>query len=135
MAAIYGSGGRPVSPVWPFLYCVGLGVAFIYYWPAVLALVSRAAPPKVNATMMGIVFMSLFISHLLIGWRGGFYDRISPIWFWAAHALIGAAGGLLVMVFGRRLRHALADASGTDRKRAALAAVMSTPPAPQARRA
>jgi hypothetical protein len=35
--------------------------------------VSRAAPAKVNATLMGLAFMSLFVSNNLIGWIGGFY--------------------------------------------------------------
>ena len=103
VAAIFASGGAPVHPVWPFLYSAGLGIAFLYYWPTLLALVSRAAPAKVNATLMGLGFMSLFISNNLIGWIGGFYEKMSPAGFWAMHAAIGAGGGLLVLLFGRRL--------------------------------
>jgi proton-dependent oligopeptide transporter, POT family len=72
-----------------------------------LALASRAAPAAVNATMMGIVFMSLFVSNILIGWIGGYYERMSPAAFWAIHAAIAAAGGLLLLAFGRRLTRAL----------------------------
>ena len=107
VAAILGSGGARVHPIWPFLYSTALGVAFLYYWPTLLALVSRAAPAKVNATMMGIAFMSLFVSNNLIGWIGGFYERMSPIEFWSMHAVIGAIGGILVMLFGRRLSRLL----------------------------
>ncbi len=105
VAAIFGSRGALIHPIWPFLYSVLLGISFLYYWPTLLALVSRAAPAKVNATMMGIAFMSLFISNNLIGWIGGFYERMRPIQFWAMHAAIGAIGGILVMLFGRRLGH------------------------------
>src|SRR5205823_1208147 len=59
VAAIIASGGAPVHPIWPFLYSTGLGISFLYYWPTLLALVSRAAPAKVNATLMGLAFMSL----------------------------------------------------------------------------
>ncbi len=107
VAAISGSGGAPIHPIWPFLYCVVLAISFLYYWPTLLALVSRAAPATVNATMMGIAFMSLFISNNLIGWIGGFYERMSPIEFWAMHAAIGAFGGILVLLFGRRLSRLL----------------------------
>ena len=79
----------------------------MYYWPTLLALVSRAAPAKVNATMMGLAFMSLFISNNLIGWIGGFYEKMSPAEFWAMHAAIAAGGGLLVVLFGRGLSRAL----------------------------
>ena len=110
VAAILGSGDVPIHPIWPFLYSVGLGISFLYYWPTLLALVSRAAPAKVNATLMGFAFMSLFISNTLIGWIGGSYERMRPVEFWAMHAAIAAAGGLLVVLFGRRLSRAFQPA-------------------------
>jgi POT family proton-dependent oligopeptide transporter len=111
VAGILGSGGTRVHPIWPALYCVATGISFMYYWPTTLALVSRAAPAKVNATMMGIAYMSLFVSNNVIGWIGGFYERMSPVEFWALHAAIAATGGLVVLLLGRRLGRVLsADA-------------------------
>jgi proton-dependent oligopeptide transporter, POT family len=107
VAAIFVAGNSLVHPLMPFLYSAGLGISFLYYWPTLLALVSQAAPAKVNATMMGLVFMSLFVSNTLIGWIGGFYEKMTPAGFWAMHAAIAAAGGLLVIIFGRRLNHVL----------------------------
>ena len=107
VAAIFVSGDAPVHPIWPFLYSAVLGISFLYYWPTLLALVSRAAPAKVNATLMGLAFMSLFVSNNLIGWIGGFYEKMRPSEFWAMHAAIAAGGGLLVVLFGRRLNRAL----------------------------
>ncbi len=107
VVAIFVSGDALVHPIWPFL-CNGLmGIAFLYYWPTLLALVSRAAPAKVNATLMGLAFMSLFISNNLIGWLGGFYEKMGPTRFWTMNAAIAAGGGLLVLLFGRRLGRAL----------------------------
>src|ERR1700736_2034894 len=111
VAAIFASSGARVHPIWPFLYSAGLGISFLYYWPTLLALVSRAAPAKVNATLMGLAFMSLFISNNLIGWIGGFYEKVTPAQFWAMHAAIAAGGGLLVVLFGRRLSRALNPSS------------------------
>jgi len=107
VAAIFASGGAPVHPICPFLYSAGLGISFLYYWPTLLALVSRAAPAKLNSTLMGLAFMSLFISNNLIGWIGGFYEKMRPAEFWAMHAAIAAGGGLLVVLFGRRLSRVL----------------------------
>jgi len=107
VAVIYGSGGAHINPLWPLLSSIGLGIAFLYYWPTLLALVSRAAPAKVNATLMGIAYMSLFASNILIGWIGGFYERMGPGVFWALHAAIAAFGGLIVLIFGRRLARVL----------------------------
>jgi len=108
VAAILAAGDRPVHPVWPVLYCAGQGIAFLYYWPTLLALVSRAAPARVNATMMGFAFMSLFVANNLIGWIGGFYEKMTPLAFWSMHAAIGAMGGVLVLTFGGTLKRALA---------------------------
>src|SRR5205085_8802094 len=105
--AILVSGDAPVHPIWPFLYSASLGISFLYYWPTLLALVSRAAPAKVNATLMGLAFMSLFISNNLIGWIGGFYEKMAPAQFWGMHAAIAAGGGVLVVLFGRRLSRTL----------------------------
>jgi POT family proton-dependent oligopeptide transporter len=75
-----------------------LGVAFLYYWPTLLALVSRAAPHRVKATMMGCAFLSLFAANVTLGWLGGFYEHMSPAAFWAMNVAIPAAGGLLALV-------------------------------------
>jgi POT family proton-dependent oligopeptide transporter len=107
IAAIFVSGNARVHPIWPFLCNALMGIAFLYYWPTLLALVSRAAPAKVNATLMGLTFMSLFIANNLIGWLGGFYEKMGPTRFWAMHATIAAGGGLLVVLFGRPLSRAL----------------------------
>jgi POT family proton-dependent oligopeptide transporter len=111
VAAIFAYGGAPVHPIWPFLYSAGLGISFLYYWPTLLALVSRAAPAKVNATLMGLAFMSLFVSNNLIGWIGGFYEKMSPAEFWTMHAAIAAGGGFLVLLFGRHLSRTLHSTS------------------------
>ena len=106
-AAIAIAGDRPVLWVWPLLYCILQGVGFIYYWPTLLALVSRCAPAKVNSTMMGICFLVLFIANNLIGWIGTFYEQMTPLAFWAMHAAIAATGGVLILLFGRSLARVL----------------------------
>ena len=107
VAAILVAGDRPVLWVWPLIYCILQGVGFIYYWPTLLALVSRCAPAKVNSTMMGICFLTLFVANNLIGWVGTFYEQMTPLAFWAMHAAIAAAGGILILLFGRSLARIL----------------------------
>jgi POT family proton-dependent oligopeptide transporter len=107
VAAIAAAGSGKVLWTWPFLYCALQGVAFIYYWPTLLALVSRAAPSKINATMMGIAFLTLFVANNLIGWIGTFYEQMTPLAFWLMHAGIAASGGVLVLLLGPMLRRVL----------------------------
>jgi POT family proton-dependent oligopeptide transporter len=98
-----------VNVIYPIIYDIILGVAFLYYWPTLLALVSRAAPAGLKATLMGCVFLTLFISNILIGWIGGFYEHMTPAMFWAMEAAIAAVGGVLAMLLNkpltRRLQH------------------------------
>jgi len=107
VGAMFVSSDAPLHPIWPFLYSAGLGIGFLYYWPTLLALVSRAAPANVNATMMGIAIMSLFTSNIIIGWIATFYEKMSPATFWGIHAVAAAAGGILVLLFDRRLSRLL----------------------------
>ncbi len=103
VAAIAAYGSDKVPWVWPFLFCAVQGVGFMYFWPPVLALVSRTAPAKINATMMGGAFLVLFVANNLIGWIGTFYEQLGPTAFWMLHFAIGAAGGVLTWVFSRTL--------------------------------
>jgi POT family proton-dependent oligopeptide transporter len=101
VAAITVYGSAKILWVWPFLFCAVQGVGFMYFWPPFLALVSRTAPPKINATMMGGAFLVLFVANNLIGWIGTFYEKLGPLAFWALHAGIGATGGVLALIFSR----------------------------------
>jgi POT family proton-dependent oligopeptide transporter len=98
-----------VPAIVPVLYDVLLGVGFLYYWPTLLALVSRAAPPRLRATLMGAVFLTLFVSDIVIGWLGGFYEAMTPLQFWAMHAAIAAVGGILATLLMRVLDHVLSE--------------------------
>jgi proton-dependent oligopeptide transporter, POT family len=100
VVAIILTPGR-VLWLWPFLYCAVQGIGFMYFWPPLLSLVSRAAPPRINATMMGGAFLVLFVANNLIGYIGTFYERLGPLAFWALHAGIGGVGGVLAFVFSR----------------------------------
>jgi POT family proton-dependent oligopeptide transporter len=93
--------------IWPLLYYGGLGFAFLWYWPTLLALVSRAAPESVNATMMGVAFITLFIGSNIVGSLGSCYESMSHAAFWGVHAAIAAAGALIVLIAGGPLQRAL----------------------------
>jgi POT family proton-dependent oligopeptide transporter len=91
----------------PLLSNVILGIAFLYYWPTLLALVSRTAPARIKATLMGAVFLTLFIGNTIIGRLGSLYEQMTPAAFWAMHAAIAATGGLLAFGLRRPLKRAL----------------------------
>ena len=100
-------GLKPV-PAWvPLSYDILLGVAFLYYWPTLMALVSRAAPQGLKSTLMGCAFLSLFVGNISLGWLGSFYEHMTPAQFWALHAAIAAAGGALALLLNRPLMRVL----------------------------
>jgi POT family proton-dependent oligopeptide transporter len=97
-----------VPVIVPVLYDVLLGIAFLYYWPTLLALVSRCAPARLRSTLMGTVFLTLFVSNMTMGRIGGFYETMTPLEFWLLHAAIAATGGMLALLAGRQLERVLA---------------------------
>jgi proton-dependent oligopeptide transporter, POT family len=103
------SGGR-VSALFPVLYDVLLGVGFLYYWPPLLALVSRAAPLKLRSTLMGTAFLTLFAGNLILGRIGGLYEHTTPAAFWTLQVAIGVIGGLVALMLRPRLEALLLKA-------------------------
>jgi POT family proton-dependent oligopeptide transporter len=102
--SLLSDGAGKVSVLWALAGFFGMGVAFMWYWPVTLSLVSRSAPAKVNSTLMGGTFLALFVGSVIMGWVGSFYDQMSPAAFWTLDAAIGLAGAILVAILGPALR-------------------------------
>jgi POT family proton-dependent oligopeptide transporter len=96
-----------VPAIFPVIYNVLLGVAFLYYWPPLLALISRAAPPGLKATLIGAAFLSLFVGNILVGWVGTYYERMTPTNFWTLEGSIALVGGVLAFLLARPLNRVL----------------------------
>ncbi|GAA3896808.1 peptide MFS transporter [Sphingomonas limnosediminicola] len=104
-----GSDGR-VSVVWPLLGWFGMGVGFMWYWPIALSLVSSAAPPKVNATLMGGTYLALFFGSAIMGWVGSFYDQMGNGAFWTMDAAISLVSALVIVALKKPLTRILEPA-------------------------
>lgn len=87
-----------VAVAWPLIGWFTMGAGFMWYWPITLALVSRAAPARVNATLIGATFLSLFFGSTLMGWVGSFYDEMGNAAFWSLDAAISLASALVILV-------------------------------------
>ena len=59
------STGATVGIVWPVLLFALNALGFLYYWPTLLALYSRAATAAANSTMMGALLSSTFSGNVL----------------------------------------------------------------------
>jgi POT family proton-dependent oligopeptide transporter len=92
-----------VSPLFPFFYEAILGIAFIWQWPTLLALVSRIAPQRLKSTLMGAAFLTLFASNMTIGRIGALYEHMTPSAFWTLNAAIAATGAVLAFLLRKPL--------------------------------
>jgi POT family proton-dependent oligopeptide transporter len=101
------SGGAPVPLLWVFGFYLLAQTGYLFVYPIGMALFSRAAPPAINALMIGIYFLSVFAGSLLVGWIGQFYERMSLPAFWLLHAGAAAVAGTIVLVLWKPLNRAL----------------------------
>jgi POT family proton-dependent oligopeptide transporter len=96
-----------VPLAWALAYHFLSAIGYLYVAPIAVALFSRSAPVSVNAMMIGTYYLSIFAGSTISGRLGGLYERLSSAEFWLLHAVIVAAGGLLILLFAARLRREL----------------------------
>ncbi len=101
------SSNGQVSVLWPLLGWFGMGFGFMWYWPITLSLVSKAAPAKVNSTLMGGSFLALFFASTIMGWVGSFYDEMSNAAFWTLDAAIALVSALMILALRRPVNRIL----------------------------
>jgi POT family proton-dependent oligopeptide transporter len=131
-------GAHRAPLVWAIAFHAGSNIGWLYFSPVVLALYSRLAPRAVNATMMGVYFLSVFLGSVISGRLGGLYEKLSPFQFWSLHAALCASGGVLLLVIGafvaREFKpagmHSAPERSLFKRDRAAAPSTASRSPSP-----
>ena len=102
--AMQAQDGEKASIAWPILGYMFTGTAFMWGWPTMLALVSRRAPVGINALMMAGVYFTGFITGVVSGWLGRFYEPLGAVNFHLLHAGIAVTGGILLLLLGPVLR-------------------------------
>ena len=91
--------GEKISFAWTVGYALLHDLGFANILPVGLALYSRAAPRRLEGLMIGIYYLHLFIGNSFVGWLAGLLDVLPGTQFWALHAvLVAAAGVILVLV-------------------------------------
>lgn len=101
-----------VSVGWAIAAWLIMGLAWMYYWRTTLEIVSKAAPPSVAGTLMGLAFLSPFVAHVLAGWIGSNFDQMTPASFWVMDAAIAFAGAVIILLLRKPLSRAI-DPSGS----------------------
>jgi POT family proton-dependent oligopeptide transporter len=102
-----GAGGAKMSLPWALVFHVVANLGWLYFVPNAAALFTRAAPAAINAMMVGVYFLSIFIGATFSGWMGRFAELMSPQAFWLMYAAFPAAGAALLLGLGPWLTRAL----------------------------
>ncbi len=79
-------------------------LAFANMVPVGLSLFTRMSPASFGATAVGVYYLHLFVANNLVGWLGGYLDRMPVPQFWLMHAGIAILGTVLVLLVGNMLR-------------------------------
>jgi len=103
-----------INILWAIAGYFMMGLAWMYYWPTTLSLVSRVAPKPVVATMVGGAFVSPFIAHSIAGVIGTRFDNMSPAAFWTMDAAIGFAGAFVLFLLKGPLNRLIESDPQTD---------------------
>ncbi|HXP35977.1 MAG TPA: peptide MFS transporter [Chthoniobacterales bacterium] len=106
-AATAGPEGK-VSIGWLIAFHVLNSAGFANVFPVSLALYARVAPAALSATIIGIYYLAFFAGNNLVGWIGGFLEKMPATQFWLLHAALAGIAGVIFLVAGRLFGHLLA---------------------------
>jgi POT family proton-dependent oligopeptide transporter len=111
LAAVVHAPGGKASIGWVLGFEVLNSIGFANVFPVGLAMYVRVAPKSVAGTVMGVYYLHLFLCNNLVGWLGGFVDKMAGLNFWLMHAgLVGGAG--LIMLVAAKSAGRLLDPQG-----------------------
>ena len=107
-AAIATHSGTKVAIGWLIAFHTLNSIGFANVFPVSLALYARVAPPALSATIIGIFYLHLFAANNLVGWIGGFLEKMPATQFWLLHSALCGIAGIIFLVAGRFFGHLLA---------------------------
>jgi POT family proton-dependent oligopeptide transporter len=96
-AATQGSG--KIALFWPIMFHVLNSIGFAHILPVALALFSRLAPKRLNATVIGIHYLAFFLANQIVGQIGGLYSTWDTVSFWLLHVASAVVGLVAFFLF------------------------------------
>ena len=109
--AAYYAGDGKASWLWLFAFFVVITTAELYISPIGLSLVSKVAPARHVAMMMGVWLGTSFVGNFLAGYLGSFWSSMAKTDFFLMIAAVAFTAGALIWAMDRPLRSALKDAA------------------------
>lgn len=81
--------------LWVVAFHFILNLGWLFFVPVMLAVYGRLAPQSVNAMMMGVNTLAVFLASTIGGRVGGLYETMTPTAFWLLHAGITTVGAVI----------------------------------------
>ena len=101
-AALTQPEGGKIGLFWPFMFHLLNSIGFSHILPVSLALFSKIAPKKLNATVIGLYYLAFFGANKIVGQIGQLYSSMDTPTFWLIHiasAVVGLLAFILFKVF------------------------------------
>ena len=101
-AALTQPEGGKIGLFWPFMFHLFNSIGFSHILPVSLALFSKIAPKKLNATVIGLYYLSFFAANKIVGQVGQLYSSMDTPTFWLIHiasAVVGLFAFILFKIF------------------------------------
>jgi POT family proton-dependent oligopeptide transporter len=89
--------GQRASLGYALLFELVLNLGWANIFPISMSLFSRSSPRGIVSTVMGMVYLQVFIASLITGWAGTMLERLSGAAFWLLHSAL-AGGALLILL-------------------------------------
>jgi POT family proton-dependent oligopeptide transporter len=115
-AALTQPEGGKIGLFWPFMFHLFNSIGFAHILPVSLALFSKIAPKKLNATVIGLYYLAFFAANKIVGQVGQLYSSMDTPTFWLIHiasAVVGLFAFILFKIFmsRRMMQHTEAPAA------------------------
>ncbi|WP_325063815.1 POT-type proton-dependent oligopeptide transporter [Pseudoblastomonas halimionae] len=99
MAAATTPPGEKIGLAWPVMFHIVNSIGLAHMLPVSLALFARLAPKQINATVIGLYYLSFFAGNSLVGWVGGWFETMPVTQFWLIHMALATGAGVVFMLF------------------------------------
>ncbi len=108
---VVASTGHRVSLGWAIVFELVNDFGYANVVPVGLALYSRSAPKAVGGMMTGAFYVLFFVANMLVGWIGGFLDRMPGTEFWLLHSAVVFSAALVLLLARGALQRVLTPAA------------------------
>lgn len=85
-------GEGKIGLFWPLMFHLFNSIGFAHILPVSLALFTKLAPRALNATIIGIYYLSFFAANKIVGEVGTWYSSMPTTSFWLFHVATALVG-------------------------------------------